>query len=122
MDEGDDLSLHSFDESDCLSPGKVSGPVCQDWPLSSCDLSTPDPGCGPTGPALCCRLSLPSKCPKASDSSQPCHYRSAPNRELPIPPQPSPGSHHQPERDRQEAAPGNGWSGPTGFFSGCCPN
>ncbi|KAM9518921.1 uncharacterized protein ACWYII_045167 [Salvelinus alpinus] len=27
MDEDDDLSLHSFDESDFLSPGKVSGPV-----------------------------------------------------------------------------------------------
>ncbi|XP_064820930.1 uncharacterized protein LOC135538978 isoform X4 [Oncorhynchus masou masou] len=27
MDEDDDLSLHSFDESDFLSPGEVSGPV-----------------------------------------------------------------------------------------------
>ncbi|XP_029601838.1 uncharacterized protein LOC115186305 isoform X2 [Salmo trutta] len=27
MDEDDDLSLHSFDESDFLSPGKDSGPV-----------------------------------------------------------------------------------------------
>ncbi|XP_071205703.1 uncharacterized protein [Salvelinus alpinus] len=65
MDEDDDLSLHSFDESDFLHNG---------------------PWLKPYGP------------------------------------QPSPGSHHQPERDRQEAAPGNGWSGPTGFFSGCCPN
>ncbi|XP_055731563.1 uncharacterized protein LOC129819061 isoform X3 [Salvelinus fontinalis] len=41
MDEDDDLSLHSFDESDFLSPGKVSGPVSVKNGLSPLVTSAP---------------------------------------------------------------------------------